>query len=242
MINIGICDDEAAVLQHIKRLAAEFFYVKNVKVNIFLFTSGEELLNCNQDMNIVFLDIQMRPIDGMETAKKLRAKKFNGFIIFITILKEMVFQSFEVEAFDYLLKPIEKKNFEKTMNRLLCAMKSAARANLLVQCKTESIIVSFDEIIFCEIIDRKIYLYLKSESGKKCAQPISYYEKIENLEKKLDSRFFRCHRSYLINMQYLLSYENCTAYMTENYQIPVSRLRSKDFAARVLQYMKEWRL
>lgn len=110
----------------------------------------------------------------------------------------MVFQSFEVQPFDYMLKPIQYDNFKKTMERLLLSMKSADKENLLIQRGTESSIVSFEEIIYCEIINRKIYLHLKS------ANIIDYYDRIEN------------------------------------HQIPVSRLRSKDFSNVILQYMKEW--
>jgi len=71
---------------------------------------------------------------------------------------------------------------------------------------------------------------------------IDYYDRIENLERRLDGRFFRCHRSFLINLKYLKSYKNKTAYMENGKEIPVSRLRSKEFSGVILQYMKEWRL
>ena len=107
---------------------------------------------------------------------------------------------------------------------------------LLVQKGYERIIISFDEIVFAEIIDRKVYLHLTT------SEVVDFYDRIENLEAKLDSRFFRCHRSYLINMRYLKSYKNGVAYMETGKEIPVSRLRSKAFSEVILQYMKEWRL
>lgn len=207
-----------------------------MEIKIFMFLNGEELLNCDKDIDVLFLDIQMNQLDGIEIAKRMRNKNhYKGFLIFITVLKEMVFQSFEVQPFDYLLKPVEYDNFKSTMERLMLSLKNSDK-KLFIQRRNESSIISFGEIIFCEIIDRKVYLHLKS------ADVIDYYDKIENLETKLDNRFFRCHRSYLINMQYLISYKNGTAYMAENHQIPVSRLRSKDFSNVILQYMKEWRL
>ncbi|MDE5864337.1 MAG: LytTR family DNA-binding domain-containing protein, partial [Lachnospiraceae bacterium] len=163
-------------------------------------------------------------------------RKFQGFLIFITVLKEMVFRSFEVQAYDYLVKPIEQKHFEKTMERLLVSLQNANEASLLVQRGYESSIISFDDIIFCEIIDRKVYLHLVS------SEVIDFYDRIENLETKLDSRFFRCHRSFLINLKYLKSYKSGVAYMENGKEIPVSRLRSKEFSRVILQYMKEWRL
>lgn len=125
----------------------------------------------------------MDGIDGMETARKMRSQNYKGYLIFITVLKEMVFQSFEVQAYDYLVKPIEEECFEKTMERLFSAMQNAKDASLLVQKGYESNIIAFDDIVFCEIIDRKIYLHLKTE------EVIDYYDRIENLETKLDGRF-----------------------------------------------------
>ena len=203
-----------------------------MEITILLFPCGEELLRYNRQIDIVFLDIQMKNIDGMETARKLRANKFRGILIFITVLKEMVFQSFEVQAYDYLVKPIEEKQFEKTMERLYASIQNASKASLLVQKGYESRIISFDDIVFCEIIDRKIYLNLVS------SEVIDYYDRIENLETKLDKRFFRCHRSYLINLKYLKGYKNGIAYMKDGKEIPVSRLRSREFSNVVLQYMK----
>ena len=236
MINIAICDDEKYILDKIKKLVFDFFHRKNVEITVSQFGSGEELLRHNKNIDILFLDIQMDGIDGMETARKMRSQNYKGYLIFITVLKEMVFQSFEVQAYDYLVKPIEEECFEKTMERLFSAMQNAKDASLLVQKGYESNIIAFDDIVLCEIIDRKIYLHLKTE------EVIDYYDRIENLETKLDGRFFKCHRSYLINLSHLKSYKNGMAYMINDKQIPVSRLRSKEFSSVVLKYMKERRV
>ncbi len=144
----------------------------------------------------------------------------------------MVFHSFEVQAYDYLVKPVDKKQFEKTMERFYASMQNASEDSLLVQKGYEGRIIPKDEIVFCEIIDRKIYLNLAS------GEVVDYYERIENLETKLDNRFYRCHRSYLINLKHLKGYKNGTACMDNGKEIPVSRLRSKEFSGVVLQYMK----
>lgn len=155
MINIAICDDEKYILDKIKKLVFDFFHRKNVEITVSQFGSGEELLRHNKNIDILFLDIQMDGIDGMETARKMRSQNYKGYLIFITVLKEMVFQSFEVQAYDYLVKPIEEECFEKTMERLFSAMQNAKDASLLVQKRYESNIIAFDDIVFCEIIDKK---------------------------------------------------------------------------------------
>ena len=217
---------------HIKTLVSDFFRKKNREIRLRTFSSGEELLSCGGQIDICFLDIQMKGMDGMETARRLRADKFQGFLIFITVLKEMVFSSFEVQAYDYLVKPVEENQFEKTMERLYASMQNAGEDSLLVQKGYEGRIVQKDEIIFCEIIDRKVYLNLAS------GEVLDYYEQIENLETKLGSHFFRCHRSYLINLKHLKGYKKGTAYMDNGREVPVSRLRNKEFSSVILQYMK----
>ena len=232
MIRIAICDDEKHMSDHIRAMASDFFRKKNREIQLRTFLSGEELLNYDGQIDILFLDIQMNGMDGLETARKLRAGKFRGFLIFITVLKEMVFQSFEVQAYDYLVKPVDEKQFRKTMERLYASMQNTSEDSLLVQQGYERRIVPKDEIVFCEVIDRKIYLNLAS------GEVVDYYERIENLETKLGSHFFRCHRSYLINLKHLKGYKNGTACMDNGKEVPVSRLRSREFSGVVLQYMK----
>lgn len=236
MITVAVCDDEKYLTDQIKKLVSEFFRGKNTEASVVCFSNGEDLLKYDKSIDILFLDIQMNGMDGMEAAKELRSRNFGGYIIFITILEEMVFQSFEVQAYDYLVKPIEEKKFKRTMERLFASMKNVNEEKLLVQKGYERSIISFDEIVFCEIIDRKVYLHLAS------ADVVDFYDRIENLEARLDSRSFRCHRSYLINLKYLKSYKNGVAYMENGKEIPISRLRGKAFSEVVLQYMKEWRL
>lgn len=235
MISVAICDDEKYMLDRLTKLVKDFFNQKNIRVMVIQFLSGEELIKFEKSIDILLLDIQMKNINGMEVAKRLRNKNFKGFLIFITILKELVFQAFEVQAFDYLVKPINDDSFNNTMNRLLNTIQNAKEKNLLIHIGNESRIIYFDDIVYCEVIDRKIYINLQS------TEIINYYEKIRNLELKLDERFFKCHRSYLINLKYLRSFKNNIAYMNNGIAIPVSRLRSKNFSKVVLQYMKQWR-
>jgi len=234
MINIAICDDEVHMINELTEMVKSFFCDENIEVNILKFLNGKSLLKYNKKLDIIFIDIKMNDLNGMETAKKLRSQNYKGFIIFVTVLKEFVFNSFEVQAFDYILKPIDYNNFKKIMRRMLYGIQNHLYKNLLVHKGNEFNIISFNDIIYCEIINRKIFLHLL------CNKVMDYYDRIENLEKKLDSRFFKCHRSYIVNLKYLKSYKKGLAYLDNGETLPISRLRSKEFSNAVLQYMKKW--
>lgn len=235
MINIAICDDEIFMLDELSEMVSNFFKSENMEVTIIKFSNGSSLLQYNKHLDIIFLDIQMNELNGMETAKKLRNQNYKGFLIFVTVMEELVFHSFEVRAFDYLIKPIDTNRFTQTIKRLLSDMQNCSDTSLLVRKGNECNIIPFDDIIYCEIINRKIFLHLSQQ------EVIDYYDRIENLEKKLDGRFFKCHRSYLVNLKYLKSYKKGTAYLNNGETIPVSRLRGENFSNVILQYMKEWR-
>ena len=148
MINIVVCDDEKCMSNKIKKLAEDFFRKKKTDISIVEYSSGEELLKSNERIDILFLDIGMQGMDGIETGRMLRAHGYNGFLVFITVLKEMVFQSFEVQPFDYLVKPVQEEHFEKTMERLFHSIQdrlSPEKVNLLVQKGCESNIISFPD-------------------------------------------------------------------------------------------------
>jgi Response regulator of the LytR/AlgR family len=235
LIYIAICDDEKIILERIRQFVQDFFRTKNIQVRISLYLSGEELLRSERQIDILFLDIQMGKMDGMETARRMRGQGFRGEILFITILKEMVFRSFEVRPFDYLLKPLDRETFDSTMERLLAVMKQSETGKLFVQRGQEKLIISFQEIVYCEVIDRKIYLHLST------GEVVDYYEKMNQLVNRLDDRFYQCHRSYLVNLQHIQGFRNGTVSMRGGYEVPVSRLRRNEFSGVVLHYMKEWR-
>lgn len=235
MITIGICDDEAGMLEELAEKINYFFLREQVKIKVVLFSGGRELLLYNKHLDVIFLDIQMDGPDGMVTARSLRNQGYKGFLIFVTVLEELVFDAFSVEAYDYLVKPLGDSRFELVMKRLKKSLRHMEESNLLIQKGHESIIIPFDDIIYCEVINRKIYLHITG------CKTIDYYDRLEKLEQKLDNRFFKCHRSYLINLKYVRSLKNGQACLTTNDIIPVSRLRAEELSRALLQYMKEWR-
>lgn len=235
MIHIGICDDEVYMLDLLEDQITDFFHEAHVAAAVHRFASGTALLETRQKLDLLFLDIQMNGPDGLTAAKTLRSQGFDGFLIYVTVLQDYVFDAFETQPFDYLVKPLKGERFTRTMTRLLSSLRSSREAHLLIHGKEDWHLLPFGEIVYCEIINRKVFLHLKDGTV------IDYYEKLSELEKKLDQRFFRCHRSYLVNLQCLKSFGSHSACLTSGDTIPVSRLRSQALSDAVIRHMQERR-
>ena len=231
MLNIAICDDEPSMVSELETRTKRFF----AETDIAKFYDGSSLLqSCTAgDYDIIFLDIRMNAPDGMETARRLRDQGFDGCLIFVTVLEDHVFEAFEVAAYDYLVKPVDDKKFIRTMTRLQKRLTSSC---LVIQKDSENRLLQLNKIVYCEVLNRKIYIHATD------GETIDYYDTIENLERKLEqsgSSFFRCHRSFLINLEHLKGFGKDIARMRGGANIPVSRLRRKELEAEIVKYLKD---
>ena len=112
-MEVAIVDDEKVIREQIKKLTVKY----EPDCNVIAYETGEELLAEGKKADIVFLDIQMEGMNGIDTARTLREKQEDMVVIFITGVKEYVFEAFDVSAFYYLLKPIEEKKFSEIFER-----------------------------------------------------------------------------------------------------------------------------
>lgn len=232
MIKIAVCDDEEIMLFELTNKIVTYMEPIHCFCKVDSFLNAEALLEKKEIYDIVFLDIQMKDINGLEAAKKLRESGSESFIVFVTVLKEYVYDAFEVEASDYLLKPVEDDRFIRTMDRISRYIEDRRKNSITIQKGTWCKSIRFEDIFYCEVINRKIYVHTKQGN-------IDYYFKIEELEKQLRTHFFRCHRSYLVNLKYVCGFNNGIAELENGEEIPISRLRQQDFSKAVLQYLKD---
>lgn len=234
MIKFAICDDEPLMAQELADYLAKYMEERSITVyDLSSFSNGCALLESVGGFDVIFLDIQMEQPDGMETARLLRQQGNHSLLIFVTVVRECVFEAFQVEAYDYLLKPLNWDNFYRTMDRVLRTLEQRASEEIVIQRGINFEVVLLSDIVYCEVLGRKVYLH-KSDGTVS-----DYYDQLEDLEQHMDGRFFRCHRSYLVNLKRLKGYKDGNAYMDDGSVIPVSRLRSKEFSNAILHYMKD---
>lgn len=227
MWEIAICDDEPYMLAQLAAQIGEFW----PRARLRTLTNAAELLAAYDQgwrPDMVFLDIKMPPPDGMQAAQQLRRLGFDGFLIFITILPEYVFKAFEVQAFDYLLKPVQPEALARLLNRLEQHCKT-----VVIQKGAVCEVLPLAQIVYCEVQGRKIYLHQNNGSV------IDFYDKLEVFAQRVDGRFFRCHRSYLVNLDYVHGCGAGQIRLATGAEIPVSRLRERDLRQALLCHMKK---
>lgn len=133
MIKFAICDDEPQMAQELAGHIADYMREKDItNYSVNSFSNGRALLEIG-GCDVVFLDIQMEQPDGMETARLLRQREDHCLLVFVTVLKECVFDAFNVEAYDYLLKPLDGARFRQTMDRLLRSLEQRRAGDIVIQ-------------------------------------------------------------------------------------------------------------
>lgn len=233
MMKFGICDDEPLMRQEICDYLAGYMAEKGLaSYAVSSFSDGRSLLE-GGGFDVIFLDIRMERPDGMETARLLRRRGDQSLLVFVTVLKEYVFDAFAVEAYDYLVKPLDRERFGRTMDRVLERLARRRAGTILVRRGAGCEVVPLAEIVYCEVLGRKVYIH-KRDGGV-----IDYYDRLEELERRVDRRFFRCHRSYLVNLDCVRGCQAGRVTLFQGETVPVSRLRERELTQALLRYMKE---
>lgn len=237
MVKIALCDDEISALQDLEGQINSFFNSTGAKYSVSKFLDGETLLNSligkKDHFDIIFLDIQMNNINGMDAAKTIRnSGQENVFIIFVTALKEYVFDAFDVRAANYLVKPVETQRLHASLKRIISDIIPSESKYLILHKGGEVKKIPFCSIMYCEAVNHRVFIYEKKNTHE-------YSSKIDDLEKELNDDFFRCHRSFIVNLKYVDRYKAGVAYMPSAERIPIAARRQGDFMKALLSYQRK---
>ncbi len=185
-MDIAVVDDEKVIREHIREM------IENQKpdCHVACFSSGEEFLNAAKAFDIVFLDIQMDGMNGIEAAKETREMNADTVLIFITGIKEYVFEALDLYAFHYLLKPVTKQKFTEVFGQALREAglrKMRRKKQLFINTRNKGITIDADNILYIESVSRKVEIHTTQEI-------IEAYGALGELETQLGGTFYRCHR------------------------------------------------
>ena len=233
MLSIAVCDDEVIECCNMAKRIKDILEDMKIPYIIRQFQSGRELLQALESFDIVFLDIIMQDMDGMKTAQSFREKAFDKIIIFISSSREYVFDAYDVEAFQYLLKPVDNRKLKKVLQRAVLKTEKHSQEFIIVSRERQKKKLFLDDIYYFEIKGRVVDVH--GTEGI-----FTYYEQIGELENKLrDKGFFRCHKSYLINLKYVDVYNRQEVTLENGEAIAIAKRRYDKFVQAVLKAMRE---
>jgi len=231
MVNIVICDDERAQIDCLASLARKWAQARGIIARISDFESAESLLFAYEDdksADILLLDIQMKAMDGVALAKRLRDDNDTTQIIFVTGYPDYIAEGYEVSALHYLMKPVDEKKLFEVLDKAAELLKNAERT-LLLQTNEAIQKIRLDEIVCVEAFAHCVAVQTKSDS----------YESrtgIGEMEKAVGYGFVRCHRSYIAGLSHVSRITKTEVFFDNGRRIPLSRRLYKEINLAFIEY------
>lgn len=226
-----ICDDEKAFRLDLKRIVATHLDLQGIPYHLEEFASGEALLESFQENReqILFLDIEMGGLSGMDVAREIRRRDALAVIIFVTSYTDFVFQGYEVRALNYLVKPYEKEKLTKVLDDGLKTFDTSKDTCFFVEQRSGSLRIPFRDIKYFSSKGHQIHAASADKTH-------SFYGKLSDLEDQLPSCFIRIHNRYIINLSHLDTITSSSAVVAEE-ALPVSRSCKQELSAAYARYM-----
>ena len=225
---IAVVDDEKVIREDI----CELIEKQRPESSVEAFSTGEELLASEGRFDIVFLDIQMDGMNGIEAARSLRKRQEETVLIFITGIKEYVFDALDLYAFQYLLKPLNEKKFVEVLDR---AVKEAGRKKekrgLFI--KARNLTLDQTDILYIESRGKKVEIHTARDK-----ESIEIYASMEDLEGQLGEGFYRCHRAYIVNMAHITEYGSDSILLTNGDKVYLAKKKYGEFVKAYMWHLQ----
>lgn len=230
-MRIAICDDEKQICEFLKEKIRRYYFSNDINFSIQTFENGEKLLESDlNQIDVLFLDVEMPGRNGMKVAKAIREKNKEMIIVFLTAYSEFVFESFKVDAFRYLVKPVKNQELNETLDAIqqkFCETEDY----LSFQFQNEIYSIKYSDIVYIEGMRDKIWIYCKGRTYR-------WRGTLKNLCDQLNGKgFFQVHRSYIINMNKIQKYNSQTVSLDGDFEVPISKYRLNEFKE---EYLKLW--
>ncbi|RKI24556.1 DNA-binding response regulator [bacterium 1xD8-6] len=235
-VKIAVCDDEIIFARKLEKIINKYCTVKQIPFQIDIYQSGKEFIADNIKMmeyQIVFLDINMEEIDGLEAARELRKLCRDTYVIFVTAFINYTLEGYKVDAIRYLLK--SDGNFGQSVCESLDAVfekmqyKPHIREFSFQQGARR---VALEKIVYIESSLHKLTFYVAEEG----IVPYTMYETLNHIAAIFSGDFVRIHQSYLVNLRFVRRIEGNNLLLQDNLALPVARSKLKEVRQKIAMY------
>ena len=231
MIRIAMVEDEAAVREQLQGYIQRYTRQYGTEFAVTEFSDGVEILDAYRPVyDIVLLDVEMKHLDGMETARRIRELDRDVVLLFITNMAQYAIKGYAVGALDYLLKPVPYFAFSQQLQKAEEKLRRRARHYLAVPVEGGLRRLDTAQIYYMESEGHRVHFY--TEDGEFSAPGA-----LKTFEEKLaDLPFARCNSGYLVNLAQVKSVQQGLAQVGP-YELQVSRPKRKSFLAALADYI-----
>lgn len=226
-MNIVILDDEEKIIEYVKEVLKK---EKSVNDKIYSYTSYLDLEKL-KNIDILFIDIRLGNVNGIDLVKKYKKELSNTKIIYITAYDEYIEETFETEPTYFLRKPLNEEKILKAYSKAKEKI-NIENQKIIISTKTGKRKINLNEIYYIESDARLINIYLKNEI-------ITSYKKLSETEEELGNSFLRTHKSYIVNINKIKNYALTKITLENDKIIPISRHYQKRCKDAILEYLKE---
>lgn len=215
-LKIAICDDVSTDRDSLVSMIQE----ANPQYDCSTYESGESLLwdfeNGNH-FDIIFLDIFMKGISGIETAKRIRSESLNILIIFVSSSEDFYRESYDLYAFNYLIKPLEKQKLMEVLERAITDLNKDTNQVIRFSYDNRLHTINCSQLLYITSDKHNIYFHLLNN------QTLKAYGKIDDFIAQLPAKvFLRCHQSYIVNLKHVTQM-TANEFILGEIKVPISR-------------------
>lgn len=231
MIHIGICDDEKEFVTHLTELLDQYAAETGEEIKVTVYYDGMELIEkYDTTLDLIFLDIQMKLVNGLRAAGLIRHMDERVDIIFLTTLTQYGLEGYKYHATDYIIKPIKYIRLKTEMDQWIKWHKKEDSPSLVVANDSGKYKVFLNSLRYAETFNRNLLLHTQEEN-------IVCYKSMKDLERELKGRgFARCHTSYLVNLFYVKGVKKLEIELVTGEMLPISQPRRKEFMEILTEY------
>lgn len=235
-LRIAICDDDNRDLLLIASMLESYRHVRKAELSYVSFQSATELLASldSRDYDLLLLDVLMPGVNGIQAAREIRECNSRMEIVFLTSSPEFAVESYSVRAHYYLLKPATEEKLFPILDRLMSDFKRPEDA-LCIKTQTSVFSLPYGKIEYIEVRAKKLYFYLTDGSNREVSGSLADFERV--LLKQSD--FIKVHRSYLVNLQWVLELQQGALMTVTGRRVPVARTAYPQVRTAYTQFLFE---